>query len=376
METRKTLKKESSTFNLRITQELEKNIRNMCALSPANEWSGVLFYTYKGKIEDNTLELEARDFFLMDLGEHAHTVFDFDAPEITQHMFLHNLMDCSMGLIHSHCNFQAFFSGEDEDTLLAQGESMNNFLSLVVNDEGQYVARLTRKLNEKGTVKIICDGVVTSPLFKEDDYVVSKEHEEETRDYTKEDISYFELGIIKERVFSDELNDRFGQLYKAPTSYGFKKEFSTFSDFTAQNDDEPELPFEHGNPYAGVYGGYGFYGAQNQKPKETKKPSEATKPQPSGMFNWMKTVLAGGPVGKVLMPEHPVYADIYDKAFKTRKDFIDWAQNSISFNSDNLTAAEFEAYGKQFNDCLENFSDAVLSRKYKNYWKDAANEMF
>ena len=348
----------------------------MCALSPSNEWSGVLFYTYTGKFEDNSLELTARDFFLMDLGEHAHTIFDFDAPEITQYMYLNKLMDCSMGLIHSHCDFNAFFSGEDEDTLLTQGENMHNFLSLIVNDAGQYVARITRQLHEKGEIHISYNGVVTSPFFKEEDCVVGTEHEENSKEYTKSNVSYFELNIVKEEVFSDSLNDRFGQLYKAPLSSSFKKEINW--DFEGDSNDST-LPFE--NPtYPNVYGGYGFYGQQTKdygKKESTKEPKKETKANPTNKeLDWIKLILIGGPVGKVLAEEHPVYTKIYDKAFKTRQDFINWAQNSISFNSDILTAEEFDCYGRKFNTYIEQYSDEVLSRKYKNFWKDAANEIF
>lgn len=39
-----------------------------------------------------------------------------------------------------------FFSGTDTNTLLEEGSDMNNFLSLIVNNAGQYTAAITRKV--------------------------------------------------------------------------------------------------------------------------------------------------------------------------------------------------------------------------------------
>ena len=46
-----------------------------------------------------------------------------------------------------------FFSGTDTNTLLEEGSDMNNFLSLIVNNAGQYTAAITRKVKHIPHVK-------------------------------------------------------------------------------------------------------------------------------------------------------------------------------------------------------------------------------
>ena len=59
------------------------------------------------------------------------------------------LLDCQMALIHSHGNLATFFSTTDQDTLLEEGLDRNNFVSLIVNNKGEYTAAITRKVKIK-----------------------------------------------------------------------------------------------------------------------------------------------------------------------------------------------------------------------------------
>lgn len=139
------LKKQDNTYKLIITPELEEKIRFLCARFPNNEYSGVLFYDYTGRFEDNSLVLTAKDFCLMDYGSATYTEFDKSA-EICNYMIEHDLLECQQGLMHSHDQMSTFFSGTDLGTLQEEGSDMNNFLSLIVNNAGQYTAAITRKV--------------------------------------------------------------------------------------------------------------------------------------------------------------------------------------------------------------------------------------
>lgn len=139
------LKKQDNTYKLIITPELEEKIRFLCARFPNNEYSGVLFYDYTGRFENNSLVLTAKDFCLMDYGSATYTEFNKSA-EICNYMIEHNLLGCQQGLMHSHDNMSTFFSGTDLNTLQEEGSDMNNFLSLIVNNVGQYTAAITRKV--------------------------------------------------------------------------------------------------------------------------------------------------------------------------------------------------------------------------------------
>lgn len=139
------LKKQDNIYKLIITPELEEKIRFLCARFPNNEYSGVLFYNYTGRFEDNSLVLIAKDFCLMDYGSATYTEFNKSA-EICNYMIEHDLLNCQQGLCHSHDIMCTNPSGTDLNTLVEEGSDMNNFLSLIVNNAGNYTAMLTRKV--------------------------------------------------------------------------------------------------------------------------------------------------------------------------------------------------------------------------------------
>lgn len=144
------LVQQSNLYKLTVSNLLEQKIRFMCSKSPDNEWSGVLFYTYEGSPEDNSLVIVAKDFVLMGLGTSGYTEF-FMSAEVVNYMALNDLLDCQIGLVHSHHTMAAFFSGTDINTLKKEGSDRNNFVSLIVNNAGNYKAAITFKAKSKVT---------------------------------------------------------------------------------------------------------------------------------------------------------------------------------------------------------------------------------
>ena len=144
MEKNKLIKKDNR-YKLIITPSLEEKIRFLCARFPNNEYSGVLFYDYTGRFEDNSLVLTAKDFCLMDYGSATYTEFDSN-PEICTYMIENDLLECQQALCHSHNVMCTNPSGTDLNTLVEEGSFRNNFLSLIVNNAGNYTAMLTRKV--------------------------------------------------------------------------------------------------------------------------------------------------------------------------------------------------------------------------------------
>ena len=85
----------------------------------------------------------------MDIGTQAYTEFDMN-PDVIAYMCENpELLDCQMGLIHSHNNMSTFFSGTDTATLKEEGRDRNNFVSLIVNNAGTYTAAITRRVKSK-----------------------------------------------------------------------------------------------------------------------------------------------------------------------------------------------------------------------------------
>lgn len=244
-------------FKLVLSDSLERKIRTYCALSPNREWSGVLFYTFEGDFE-NGVTIYGNDFYLMDQGNGVHTEFDLNEPEITRYMVFEGLTDNCIGLCHSHNKMSAFFSGEDASTLQQYGNAMNNFVSLVVCNAGQYVARLTRKATINGTETVVSEGTVTTPLFNTQEVAIYPYKRKTTREEKGSYIEYIDLEIEKpEFLFDDACIERFGEIShkcsseKATTLPGtsfkdFSKKKETIKDLTLFKywdfeDDEDEL---------------------------------------------------------------------------------------------------------------------------------------
>ncbi len=136
-------------YKLIIPAEVERKIRFACQKVWNTEWSGTLFFTHEGSFENNDLVIRCVDIYIMDIGTQAYTEFDMN-PDVIAYMCENpELLDCQMGLIHSHNNMSTFFSGTDTATLKEEGRDRNNFVSLIVNNAGSYTAAITRRIKSK-----------------------------------------------------------------------------------------------------------------------------------------------------------------------------------------------------------------------------------
>ena len=129
----------------------------------------------------------------MDVGSVAYTEFDM-SPDVISYMAEHpELLDCKMGLIHSHNNMSTFFSGTDINTLKEEGIDRNHFVSLIVNNAGQYTAAITRKIKYTAVRNFQYDSF---------DGVVNLDNSETLEG---EELEYFNLDI----VFEEESDSKF-----------------------------------------------------------------------------------------------------------------------------------------------------------------------
>lgn len=145
------LVQKSGTYNYKliIPAEVERKIRFACQKVWSTEWSGTLFFTHEGLFENNDLIIRCVDIYIMDIGTQAYTEFDMN-PDVIAYMCKNpELLDCQIGLIHSHNNMSTFFSGTDTATLKEEGRDRNNFVSLIVNNAGSYTAAITRRIKSK-----------------------------------------------------------------------------------------------------------------------------------------------------------------------------------------------------------------------------------
>lgn len=266
------LVRRKDTFKLVIPDEVEKKIRFLCKNIWDVEWSGVLFYKVSGSFEDKSLIITCVDIFQMDEGTGGYTEYNM-SPDVVSYMCDHpELLEEGIyqGLIHSHNRMATFFSGTDTGTLSAEGNDMNHFVSLIVNNEGKYTAAVTRRFKAKQTIA--------------EDYSYPTWGGTEIKgqaNYPSEEeyIEYFFLDIDKAtNSFEDEMFSRIkeireskktrpqtqrsnlsGGIYVPPSQYMGKKE----PDFKLKADDyaiqvkassaniakQTELPFEEDEPY-------------------------------------------------------------------------------------------------------------------------------
>lgn len=155
-------------FVLKINQKVEKIIRHICKEIWDTEWSGVLFYNIKGTFSDDNITVECVDILPMDIGEKTYTEFAV-SPDIISYMTENpKLLDCKTGLIHSHNSISTFFSGTDLSTLEEEGKLRNYFVSLIVNNKGDYTAAITQKLDAKISYSYLDTDSVVKEDFEDD----------------------------------------------------------------------------------------------------------------------------------------------------------------------------------------------------------------
>lgn len=184
------LVQKSGTYNYKliIPAEVERKIRFACQKVWSTEWSGTLFFTHEGSFENNDLVVRCVDIYIMDIGTQAYTEFDMN-PDVISYMCENpELLDCQMGLIHSHNNMSTFFSGTDTATLKEEGRDRNNFVSLIVNNAGSYTAAITRRIKSKQVMES-----VSYEFFGDGE-------KQDTREYVSDadEIEWFYLKIEKE----------------------------------------------------------------------------------------------------------------------------------------------------------------------------------
>lgn len=182
----------SNTYDYKIIipTEVERKIRFVCQKVWDTEWSGTLFFTHEGSFENNDLVIRCVDIYIMDIGTKTYTEFDMN-PDVIAYMCENpELLNCQIGLIHSHNNMSTFFSKTDTATLEEEGRDRNNFVSLIVNNAGTYTAAITRKVKRYSQIK----DMLVYEFFGDGEI-------QDTKEYTKdvvEEIEWFYLKIEKE----------------------------------------------------------------------------------------------------------------------------------------------------------------------------------
>ena len=151
---------------LYITQNIKDQIDFLHHKVGNFEWSGFLFYTIlKGELsKPSTLEIQADDIFLLDIGSTTHTAATISSEDLIE--MYENIPGAEegkkYGLIHTHHNMDTFFSGTDVDELHDNVGKHNFYLSLIVNNAGKYCAKMVFLAKKKLCFKDLDDKLVES----------------------------------------------------------------------------------------------------------------------------------------------------------------------------------------------------------------------
>lgn len=210
--------KRSEYFNLFIEEVAKKKILRACQEVWNDEWSGILFYNTEGNFQDGSLLIKVKDIYIMDIGNQTYTEFDM-SPEVISYMQEKELIGCYTGLIHSHNNMSTFFSGTDINTLQAEALDTNHFVSLIVNNKGEYSAAITRK----GVAKQEIKNNITYRTFNDEVVNTEENHVEELQF-----LEWFPLRLVtseKDINLSREIHERLEHL-RTKNQKNSKKEFN------------------------------------------------------------------------------------------------------------------------------------------------------
>lgn len=115
----------------------------MCKKIPKVEWSGPLFYTHEGSItKPDEFKITVKDILPLDMGSAAFTSYKNDDRFVDYMIEDPERLDWNMGHCHSHNVMAVFFSGVDTDELVDNAPCYNFYVSLIVNNYGDMVARV------------------------------------------------------------------------------------------------------------------------------------------------------------------------------------------------------------------------------------------
>lgn len=126
-----------------MSEVILNKIKYLCKNIPKVEWSGILFYSVKGSITNpKELELVLEDILPLDMGTAAYTEYELDDRFVSYLMDNPEAMEWNVGHIHSHNVMGVFFSGTDNAELNDNAPSHNYYLSLIVNNYMDFVAKV------------------------------------------------------------------------------------------------------------------------------------------------------------------------------------------------------------------------------------------
>ena len=156
--------------------EVLHQIQYLCKKISKVEWSGALFYTTEGSIENpETFKITLKTILPLDMGSQAYTEYSLDDRfmDFIEEDF-EERCTWKLGHIHSHNSMAVFFSGTDMAELNDNAPAHNFYLSLIVNNAMDFLAKVAFIGEAKKDIKQV---PYTAKNVQGHDYVI------ETQDF-------------------------------------------------------------------------------------------------------------------------------------------------------------------------------------------------
>jgi len=154
--------------------EVLHQIQYLCKLISKVEWSGALFYTTEGSIEKpETFKITLKTILPLDMGSQAYTEYNLDERfmDFVEEDF-EERCTWKLGHIHSHNSMAVFFSGTDMAELNDNAPAHNFYLSLIVNNAMDFLAKVAFIGEAKKDIKQV---PYTAKNVQGHDYIIEKQ---------------------------------------------------------------------------------------------------------------------------------------------------------------------------------------------------------
>ena len=218
-----------------IEKDFDYKVRTICGCLYKNEWSGVLLYDV-----DKENNIIPKDIHVMSYDTSALTSFEYDAESMEVILDAQD-KGWKAGLIHSHNTMAAFMSGTDQAELIKNAQSYENYVSIIINNFGQYVCKRTHKAepNVKEVVYKLFNKVfkkeIQTEIMIEDVMVIKNKDVLNPEDYSKFMSKSSPIG------FKNNIKKKKNNIEELPL-FSYDNDYeSIYSDF--QDDDVPIVVF-------------------------------------------------------------------------------------------------------------------------------------
>lgn len=154
--------------------EVLHQIQYLCKNISKVEWSGALFYTTEGSIEKpETFRITLKTILPLDMGSPAYTEYNLDERfmDFIEEDF-EERCTWKLGHIHSHNSMAVFFSGTDMAELNDNAPAHNFYLSLIVNNAMDFLAKVAFIGEAKKDIKQV---PYTAKNVHGIDYIIEKQ---------------------------------------------------------------------------------------------------------------------------------------------------------------------------------------------------------